>query len=214
MVYFSEEGAEAGVDETPSTLILRLFLDPGHGGVSVTSKGWLDISVGEGSELLESDDGDIVDSTLLSVRFEVVIHLSTAINDLTDFVISYKFGRWVLNDSLESETDIEFFDLRVGTTELKKLLGDGDDQGFAERSSDLTAEKMEVVRGCCTVTESEVHVSHDLGFRHVISWVLVTGIAEGQEALDTTGGMLWASTIVTMGQKHYKSGLDVPLGLS
>lgn len=61
---------------------------------------------------------------------------------------------------------------------------------------------MEVLGCSRAVTETEVHVLCDLSLGHVVSRWLVISIAELQESLDTTGGVLWAGSIVTVRQEH------------
>ena len=106
---------------------------------------------GEGSKLLESDDGNILDAALCALSFEIVVDLTAAHNNLGDLCIWYKISGWVLKDALESETTLKGFDLGRGAAELQEFLGDRDYQWLAERSSNLATQKMEVLRGSCAI---------------------------------------------------------------
>ena len=134
MVHVLEEVAEARFNEGEGTLILWLFLYPFDGGVGVAGQRRLNVAEWEGSKLLETDDGNIVDAALLSLSLEIVVDLATAEEDLLDLRVGNHLGGGLFDDSLESETDFKVFNVGGSTAEFEKLLGDGDDQRLTELS--------------------------------------------------------------------------------
>lgn len=56
---------------------------------------------------------------LLTLGLQVVVHLSTAVDNLTDLRISNELRVLVLNDFVESESRAEVFEVRVATSEFQ-----------------------------------------------------------------------------------------------
>lgn len=104
-----EVGAEAGLDEGPGTSVLRLFLRPALDGVGEACGSLSDRFEGERSDLLDSDDSDIVVSLLLTLGLQVVVHLTTAVHDLTDLRVSNEALVLVSHNLVESKAFTEFF---------------------------------------------------------------------------------------------------------
>lgn len=125
MAHFLEQVAEARFHERPWALVLGLLLDPLHRGVSVASKRFLDRTEGEGGNLLNSNDSDVLDSTLSPLGLEIVEDLSTAKDDLFDLGVGDHILSLLFNDSLEPETCLELAKFRASSTELQEFLGDG-----------------------------------------------------------------------------------------
>ena len=61
---------------------------------------------------------------------------------------------------------------------------------------------MEVLRGSCAVTQTEVHTLDDSSLRHIVSGRLIIGIIELEESLDSRRRMLRACTVVAVRQEH------------
>ena len=64
MVKLLKEVAHAWLHEEPCTLVLGLLLDPFNLGIGISLQGWLDVAEGEGSDLLQSYNGNVVDAAL------------------------------------------------------------------------------------------------------------------------------------------------------
>lgn len=66
---FSKVSAEPRLDEGPSTSILGFFLAPGDGGVLILLGAGGQGTEGEGRHLLDTDDSNVVNSSLLTGSF-------------------------------------------------------------------------------------------------------------------------------------------------
>lgn len=56
---------------------------------------------------------------LLTLGFQVVVHLSTAVDNLTDLRIGNELRVLVLNNFMESKSRTEVFDVGVATSEFQ-----------------------------------------------------------------------------------------------
>ena len=83
---------DVGLDEGPCTLVLGLFLTPDHLGpfetLQLSDRGLR----GEGIELFEPQDVDIVDAAGVTLFQQVVIDLARTHHDALDLVICQQFG--------------------------------------------------------------------------------------------------------------------------
>ena len=75
MVQGQQGGGEAGLDVGPCPHVLRLLLHPDQLGLGVLFRDALDQLEGEGSDLLQRDDGDVVDLVVLAPLKELVVDL-------------------------------------------------------------------------------------------------------------------------------------------
>ena len=113
--------------------------------------------------------------------------MSTAVDYLPDLIIRDEVSRGVLKDTFESQTDLEILYVRLRSSKLEQLLGNGDDKRLTERSTYLTSEKVEKLGGSCALAESEVHAFSNFSMRiltRVISWGVISGITQLKESLD------------------------------
>jgi len=133
-----EVGAHAGLDEGPGTTVLWLFLRPTLFGVGEALSSLSDRFEGERSDLLDSDDRDVVVSLFLTLGLQVVVHLTTAVHDLSDLRVSNEASVLVFNDFVESKAFTEVFQVRVTSSEFQQEFRGHDDQGLAESSSHLS----------------------------------------------------------------------------
>jgi hypothetical protein len=115
----SEVSTEARFDECPGAGILRLFLRPTLFGVREALGGVVEGLEWEGSNLFDSDNSNVVVTFLLTLSLQVVVNLTTAVNDLTDLVISNKVGIGIIEHLVESETFSEVFEVGVASSELQ-----------------------------------------------------------------------------------------------
>lgn len=214
MTHVSELVPESTLNELPSTLVLRLLLGPLDFSIRVSRQGLRNRSEGEWRDLLDSDDGNIVDASLGSFGIQVVEDLSRAENDLFNLVIGSHICAVFINGSLESETLSKVFDVRVGSLELQEFLGCDDNQRLSEWSSHLGSKQVEVVGGGRAVSNSHVVGLLDHTLAHIFRGRHVVGIGESQVSLDSAGGVLGALSIITMGEEHNETVLDIPLLLT
>ena len=202
LAHLVKQVAEAGLHEGPCTLVLRLFLYPFDLSVAVTLKRWLDVSEGEWGNLLDSYDSDILDATLGSLSLEVVVDLTTAEEHFLDLAVSNHLSGCLLDDSLESEANLEIFYLRASSTILQEFLGDWNNQWLSKWSSNLPPEQVEVLGSSGAVAKTEVHSFDNFRLWHIISGWLIVSIVKLKESLDTARGVLWASTVISVWQEH------------
>lgn len=151
MAHLSKQVAHARLNEEPGTLVLWLFLHPRNFGVLVASKVWLHVAEWERSKLLQSHDGNVLDSTLISLCLEVIVDLARAEDDLLDLVIGDKVCGSVGDYPLEAKSDLKLFDVRVSSTILEQLLGDGHNERLAEGTANLASEQVEELGSSCAL---------------------------------------------------------------
>ena len=214
VAHLSKQVANTRLNEEPGTLVLGLFLHPLNLGVLVASKVRLHVAEWEGSQLLQSHDGDVLDSTFISLIFEVVVDLARTEKNFLDLVIGDEVCCSVGDDSLETQSNLKLFDVGVSSTILQQFLGDWDDERLAERTANLASEQVEELGSSSALCQAEVHSFHNPGFGPVRWRGVVVSIIKLQEALNTTRGVLWASTVVTVRQEHDEARLHIPLALT
>lgn len=107
MVELGQQSSESRLDEGPGALILGLLLEPGDAGVLVALEGGLDGAEGEGGELLEPDNGDVLDASLVPFTLEFVVDLAAAVDDLLDLIVSDQVCSRILKDPLEPKPGLE-----------------------------------------------------------------------------------------------------------
>ena len=130
--------AESGLDERPASSVLSLFLAPGDSGVFILLGAGGEGAEGERRHLLNTNNGDVVDASLLTGSFQVVVDSSRAVDHLSHLVISHEVGVLVSQHSLEAFAFSEFVNGGADRLLLEHALGGHNDQGFAESSAHLT----------------------------------------------------------------------------
>lgn len=169
-LHSSEQVTHAGFDERPSALILRLFLRPHNAGILVALEVCLHGLEREWSQLLDSYNRDVLNTTLCALRLKIIVDLATAEDNASDFVISDEILALIVNDLLESQSLAEIFDVRTSCSELQEFFRRNNDGGLTVSSSDLGPQEVEVVCGGRGVDDSHVYtflMLVDLCFR---SW--------------------------------------------
>lgn len=111
MSLLNEVGTESRLNELPAPSVLWLLLSPALGGVLVLLSHGPQSSEGEGRELFNSNDGDVVDSTLGPGCLEVIVNLTSAVDDLANLVISNEVSAHIIDGSLEAEAGFEVLKL-------------------------------------------------------------------------------------------------------
>ena len=178
VAHLSQLVAETRLHKAESTLVLWFFLSPHDLGVLVSVEGTLDVSEGEWRELLNSDDGNILDSSLGSLVLEVVVDLARAVDDLADGSIVDKIGGGVVEHFLVTQTLLEVIEVRVGVSQLEQLLGGNNDQRLTESSLNLSSQQVEVLGSGGRVSNAHVRVLSDGLFVYIVSRRLVISVSE------------------------------------
>lgn len=175
--------AEAWLNECPASCVLRLLLRPALSGVRELCRLALNRPEGERCNLLDTDNGDIVNACLCASTVEIVIHLARAVDHFAHFLRLHKVRVIVRQDPIEAEALSECFDVAACAAELEKLLGSDHHQRLPESSTHLSTEKMEVLRRGSDIGDSHVSCLHDLPVGFVFCWEHVRCIRELEEAL-------------------------------
>jgi hypothetical protein len=126
-----EECLDARLSEAPGTGVERLLLAPDDGlGVGVHVEVLFQRFPGKGVELLDADDGCVLDALVGAVLVESGVDLACAEDDTLDFV---GFGNAVAvlgvgDNPLELGLAGEFLDIRAGNGVTEQGLGEEDDE--------------------------------------------------------------------------------------
>lgn len=128
-----EQGLNARLSEAPSTGVERLLLGPDDGlGVGVLVKVLLELLPGEGVQLLNAGEGDVVDVVLGTVLVESGPDLTTAENDSVNLLTRLENASLVLrvgDDPLEASVlASELLDVAAGQRVSEQGLGEEDDE--------------------------------------------------------------------------------------
>lgn len=128
-----EQGLNARLSEAPGTGVERLLLGPDDGlGVGVLVKVLLELLPGEGVQLLNASEGDVVDVVLGTVLVESSPDLTAAENDSVNLLTGLENASLVLrvgDDPLEASVlTSEFLDVAAGQRVSEQRLGEEDDE--------------------------------------------------------------------------------------
>jgi hypothetical protein len=128
-----EQGLNARLSEAPGTSVERLLLSPDDGlGVGVLVKVLLELLPGEGVQLLNAGEGDVVDVVLGTVLVESSPDLTTAENDSVNLLTRLENASLVLrvgDDPLEASVlPSELLDVAAGQRVSQQRLGEEDDE--------------------------------------------------------------------------------------
>jgi hypothetical protein len=225
-----------GLNVGPRSVVDRLLLHPvsGRVGVAVEVRG--DEVVGEGRELLDTRDGNVLEAALFALGEEGVVNLTRAEDVANDLFGRGEAFRFRLSDvTLEVRIRAELLDRRASLRVTKEVLREEDDEGLAVVAVDLTTEGMAVKR-CRSVrmeekeeekkgNEQDVGGNGGVDELHVAvlnlaSLLVGVGEAEGvvvaelEETLDTGRGMFGTLTVITVRKRHDETGTLEPLALS
>ena len=129
-----EEGFDAGLDEAPGAGVEGLLLAPDDGlGVGVVVEVVLELLPGEGVELLDAGEGDVVDLVVGAVLVEGGVDLAGAEDDAVDLLGGLDAAGGVLgvrDDPLEGGAGVgKVLDVGAGDWVAKEGLGEEDDEG-------------------------------------------------------------------------------------
>mmetsp|Transcript_26367 Transcript_26367/g.61104 ORF Transcript_26367/g.61104 Transcript_26367/m.61104 type:complete len:292 (+) Transcript_26367:167-1042(+) len=209
-----ERGDDAGCDVAPRAHVLGLLLDPHDLGVGVALRGLEHLVVGEGTDLLDADDGHVVDPLVRAGLVEVIVDPAAAENDPPNLLLGHKVIPRLTNQALEARIG-EGLNLRRALRESEQALGGNADERLAEVTPDLTPEEMKVVGGRGWHHNLHVDVLDLLHSRalHLGDKVRVV-IAKLKEPLQAGRGVLRALTLKPMGKKHHESRAAEPLLLA
>ena len=87
--------------------------------IAVACDSFFELAEWEGAKLLNTNNSDIVDTTLGSLVGEVVVDLAAAKEYLADLIISDKLRVLLTNDVSETQASFELFDLGLSTAVLE-----------------------------------------------------------------------------------------------
>ena len=129
-----EERLNTRLGETPCARVERLFLSPNDGlGVGVVVEVVLELLPGEGVELLDAGDGDVIDVVVGAVFVEGGVDLAGAEDDAVDLLGGLDAAGGVLgvrDDPLEGGAGVgKVLDVGAGDWVAKEGLGEEDDEG-------------------------------------------------------------------------------------
>lgn len=82
-------------------------MNPHNLGVGVAFEGWLNAAEWEGSDLFYTHNCDISNSELGSLSLEVVVNLTTAVDNFANLTVGDEVCRWVIEHTLESQTGLK-----------------------------------------------------------------------------------------------------------
>lgn len=128
-----EQSLDARLSVAPSTSVERLLLRPDDGlGVRVLVEVLAELLPGEGVELLDTGDGNVVDLVVGAVLVKTGIDLARAEDDAVNLLGSLDLARlvgWVGDDPLELGLANELLNVGAGERMTEESLGEEEDEG-------------------------------------------------------------------------------------
>jgi hypothetical protein len=209
-----EQALNTGLGVRPGTGVEGLLLTPDNVlGVGVAVKVLLQLSPGEGVQLLNTGDGGVADTVGFTVLNEGGVNLTRAENNTFDLLGLVNGGTVTLlgDDPLEVRITAQGLNVGTGNGVTQQSLGEEDDQRLTELAVDLATENVEQVGRSGHVDDLHVAVL-------VLAVELVSGgedtrllVAKLQPTLHTTGRVLRTLAIVTVRQGNNQAGTLQPL---
>lgn len=126
-----QQGLDTGLGETPGTGVQRLLLSPDDVlGVGVAVEVLLELSPGEGVQLLDTGDGSVADVVGLTVLDQSGVHLTRAENHTLNLLGLVNGGAvsGVGDDPLEVRVASELGEIRASNGVTQERLGEEHDQ--------------------------------------------------------------------------------------
>lgn len=128
-----EQSLDARLSVAPGTSVERLLLRPDDGlGVRVLVEVLAELLPGEGVELLDAGDGNVVDLVVGAVLVKTGIDLARAEDDAVNLLGSLDLARlvgWVGDDPLELGLANELLNVGAGERMTEESLGEEEDEG-------------------------------------------------------------------------------------
>lgn len=128
-----EQSLDAGLGKAPGTGVQRLLLSPDDVlGVGVAVEVLLELSPGEGVQLLDTGDGGVADVVGFTVLDQGGVHLTRAENHTLDLLGLVNGGAvsGVGDDPLEVRVARELGELRASNGVTQERLGEEHDQSY------------------------------------------------------------------------------------
>jgi len=132
----------------PATHVLVLLLSPNNGCLGVLGEFDHGVLEGEGRELLNTNNSDVVDLLSLTLFKEIVVDLTRTENDTANLIVGDKVGGDLWDDHLESLISaliVKSANVGSGEFMTKKGLGCHDNEGLTVLAMDLLTQSVEVV---------------------------------------------------------------------
>jgi len=131
--------AESRLSKWPNTVVFVFFLWPANWGVFVLLEWLLECVERPGGKLLNSHDGNVFDSELLSLINQVVVDLASAVDNLANLVSSHQVLVVIIDDALESCALGEIFDVGSRTSKFQQFFRCHDNERLSKRSAHLAS---------------------------------------------------------------------------
>mmetsp|Transcript_71767 Transcript_71767/g.171491 ORF Transcript_71767/g.171491 Transcript_71767/m.171491 type:complete len:583 (-) Transcript_71767:337-2085(-) len=176
----------------------------------------LDTVEGEWRNLLQSDDGNILETQLLSFRHQLVVKLTGAEHEPIHLVrIRSDLGIAFWDQALEAHAGPHVVQRADALTKSEQILWRSDDQRLAEVSVLLPTQSVEVVRWRGDVHHLPVCLLNLVSSEVIleIGNVILIIVTKLKVALQSTGRVLRSLAHVAVGEEHDQAGLLKPLVL-
>jgi len=217
LVGFLEDSGQSLGSVAPTTHVEGLFLNPDNLlEVRVAVKNISDLSKGEGMQLLNSEEGSVLDIVGLSGLGQGSKHLANRDNQTLSLLLGTNGNTMglVLNDPLEVRVISKVRERRSGQGVSQQGLGEQQNQRLAELTVHLSSQQMEDVSGSGGV--GNLHVGILVLTLQLIGTGEVSGVfvTELQESLESGRRVIRTLTVETVGERQNKTRALSPLDLT
>lgn len=208
------------LDVVPSSHVLWLFLDP-HDTAGLDTVTMVHVLVfyqllqnlvkGEGGQLFQAHDGDVVQTETIALGGQLVVDFTGAENKPVN-VLGCDCRIALRDDSQKFSVAGELLDIRNAILMSQQILRRHDDQRFSELAQALLTERVEVVCGCGDVVNLPIRVLDLLQLS--VGNVILIVISHLQKSFHSARRMLRSLAIISVGQEHHETSLLEPLMLT
>ena len=144
-VQVAHDVSKSWLDISPWSCILWFLLSPSDFSILVILELSDDLLEWEWAKALTSQNSNIVDSVLFSLRLKVVVNLTRAENHFSHLVWAFKVLRLITDQRQPSCARSEVFDVRASTLQSQELLWSDHNQRLSEWKSHLGSQQVEVI---------------------------------------------------------------------
>ncbi len=199
--------------EPPRPVVLVFFLHEGDlGRRGVSAEHFLQVVVGEGGDLFQTDDGTLLLSAGLervSAVLEVVVDLSLADHDVGHLVCGRE--HLIIQHFLETLVSQEVFHVAAGLLESQEFLRREHHERLPNIPEQLSTQEMEVVDSRGGVAELEIATGGLFSGRFVGEVIVI--VAHLEESHHAGRGVFGAEAVESVGQEQGDVAGLFPLGL-
>mmetsp|Transcript_5765 Transcript_5765/g.8908 ORF Transcript_5765/g.8908 Transcript_5765/m.8908 type:complete len:271 (+) Transcript_5765:1196-2008(+) len=216
LVQFSRSRHQTWIDVGIRSHVLWFLLRPHNLGVVVFGAVFGSLVKCEGGDLFQTDNGDIFTVELLTFGEEFVINLASTehqglyvIGVVTDFLIN------LVKSSMKNGSSAHIIQGRNTQLIPQQILGRYNDQWLTKITMDLPPQAVEIIRWCGAVHNLPIRLLDLVTFISCHFGNMMRILFHHLEVpFNTTGGVLGALSIISMGKEHNKSTLPQPLVLT